>query len=233
MKGRQLKYEITKLDGNGIIKRFDDIKNQLVNNNYSSSGIYLRISQQETFLKKQIPELIRYVNRSKFIYSILSYFLILIIGIAFIYVSATFFNDVAISLEPIDAIDKLQSIDSVFSIIIAGVVSIGGIMLWSNEQAHKKTNKLLKELRAFIHIIDMHQLAKPKEAIGELNNGTVIASPNQRKVYLSSIRDSILMSGKIAALIYQISSDNRSKTEVAEIEQLCESIALRILTKHN
>ena len=38
--------------------------------------------------------------------------------------------------------------------------------------------------------------------------------------------------GKIAALIYQISSDSRSKSQAAEVEQLCESISMRLLLKY-
>lgn len=227
-----MKYERNKIDPTGIVKRFDDIKLQLISHGYETSGIYSRICQQEVFLKQKIPALVNYVFWLKQIFSILALFLTLVISGAFIYASAIFFNGVAGSLQPVDAVSKLQSIDSVVSIIIAGVVSIASVMIWSNEQAHKKIDQSLQDLRAFIHILDMHQLAKPKESIGALKDGLVNASNEQRQTYVSCIRDSILISGKIAALIYQISSDSRSKSQAAEVEQLCESISMRLLLKY-
>lgn len=227
-----MKYERNKIDPTGIIKRFDDIKKQLTNSGYESSGIYTRICQQEIFLKHQIPQLVQYVSKLNKCFSFMALTLILVISGAFIYASAIFLNNVAGSAQPIDAVSKLQSIDSVVSIIIAGVVSIASVMIWSNEQSHKKINKSLQDLRAFIHILDMHQLAKPTGSIGALKDGLVIASAEQQQIYVSCIRDSILISGKIAALIYQISSDSRSKSEAAEVEQLCESISMRLLLKY-
>jgi len=227
-----MKYERNNIDPSGIIKRFDDIKAQLTASGYKQSGIYSRICQQEFFLTDQIPELIRYVNRLKKLFSILAFSLAFVIILAFFYTSAIYFQNVAGAIQPVDAVDELQSIDSVVSVILAGVVSIGSVMLWSNEQAHRKINQSLQNLRAFIHIMDMHHLAKITESIGALQSGQVIATEDQRKVYISCIRDTILISGKIAALIYQISSDSRSKSDAADIEQLCESISTRLLLKY-
>ena len=78
----------------------------------------------------------------------------------------------------------------------------------------------------------MHHLAKPRHIIGALENGRVEASEKQKGAYISAVRDSILISGKIAALIYQISTDNDSRLEAAAIEQLCEAIAMRLLLRY-
>lgn len=224
-----MKYEKRKIDTNGILKRFADIKTTLIEQGYGNSGIFQRICQQENLLKEQIPTLVASVKKLKIFFSFMAVILVSIITLSFIYASVLFLNNALGSQHPLD---ELQSIDSVVSIIIAGIVSVGSVMFWSNSQAHKKINDALTDLRAFIHIVDMHHLAKPRHIIGALENGSVEASEKQKGAYISAVRDSILISGKIAALIYQISSDNVSRHEATEIEQLCEAIAMRLLLRY-
>ena len=121
-----MKYEKRKIDTNGILKRFADIKTTLIEQGYGNSGIFQRICQQENILEEQIPALVASVKKLKIFFSFMALILISIITISFIYTSALFFNNALGSLQPID---ELQSIDSVVSIIIAGIVSVGGVML--------------------------------------------------------------------------------------------------------
>jgi hypothetical protein len=130
----------------------------------------------------------------------------------------------------------LQGIDATFNIALlmgAALLFIGGL-----ENRWKRTRALedVHELRAMVHVIDMHQLTKDPSAT-LIPGPATAASPDRTMTpyelmrYLDYCSEMLALTGKIAALYAHSSRDAVVIATVNELEQLVASMSLKIWQK--
>ena len=149
----------------------------------------------------------------------------------------------ASAIAPLHLSAKLQSwVEFVqgFESGINAILLIGAaIFFLFTIEARIKRHRALKalhELRALAHIIDMHQLTKDPERVG--NNGPSTKSSPKRVMtdfeltrYLDYCSEMLSLTGKIAALYVQGFDDPVVLSAVDQIEDLTTSLSRKIWQK--
>jgi len=130
--------------------------------------------------------------------------------------------------------DFLQGFDAAVSLAIF----IGGaaFFIWSLESRWKRARalKALHELRAIVHVIDMHQLTKDPSALGAAR---VSSSPERSMTpfelmrYLDYCSELLSLAAKLAALYAEKSSDPVVVDTVGDIERLTSALSSKIWQK--
>jgi hypothetical protein len=130
----------------------------------------------------------------------------------------------------------IQGIDAGFNIAILLGASL--LFMGSLESRMKRARALedVHELRAMVHVIDMHQLTKDPSAT--IISGPATAASPQRTLtpfelmrYLDYCSEMLALTGKIAALYAHSSRDAVVIATVNELEQLVASMSLKIWQK--
>ncbi len=125
--------------------------------------------------------------------------------------------------------------------VLASTVFVGAavLFLFSIETRLKRRRALsaLHELRAFGHVVDMHQLAKDPEGIlkrqpkiSEVKDSTT-HSLFELNRYLSYCTELLAIVSKIAAVYVQDFPDNTTVSAVEQVESLCARLAQKIWQK--
>ncbi len=130
--------------------------------------------------------------------------------------------------------DFLQGFDAAISLAIF----IGGsaFFVWTFEDRWKrgKAMKALHELRAIVHVIDMHQLTKDPSMLGAARVSSSPErnmSPFELTRYLDYCSEMLSLTAKLAALYAEQNSDPIVVDTVGDIERLTSSMAAQIWQK--
>lgn len=141
----------------------------------------------------------------------------------------------ALSLRASDELsDFLQGFDAAISLAIF----IGGaaFFVWTFEGRWKRDRalKALHELRAIVHVIDMHQLTKDPSMLGAAR---VSSSPERSMTpfelmrYLDYCSEMLSLTAKLAALYAEKISDPVVVDTVGDIERLTSALSAKIWQK--
>lgn len=164
------------------------------------------------------------------------------IGIALIhligiYIAARLLLDVHVEEDLTVASTLLTFCESALAVIV--FLGAAVIFLVSLEKRWKRSRALnaLHELRAFAHVVDMHQVSKDPE--GLLQRGQKLSTnPNQTtrtlydlNRYLSYCNELLAIISKIAALYVQDFPDGPSVSAVDQVENLCSGLSRKIWQK--
>jgi hypothetical protein len=128
-----------------------------------------------------------------------------------------------------------QGLESVVNLLI--LCGAGIWFLMTLEQRLKRGRVLtdLHELRAFAHVVDMHQLTKDPTAI--LSPGATTSSPKremsrfQLTRYLEYCAEMLSLIGKLAALYGERTPDTEVLGAVNDVDDLCTSLGRKIWQK--
>lgn len=130
--------------------------------------------------------------------------------------------------------DFLQGFDAAVSLAIF----IGGaaFFVWTFEARWKRDRalKALHELRAIVHVIDMHQLTKDPSMLGAAklsNSPQRNMTPFELMRYLDYCTEMLSLTAKLAALYAEKISDPVVVDTVGDIERLTSSLAAKIWQK--
>ncbi|MBX7249629.1 MAG: hypothetical protein K1X35_11385 [Caulobacteraceae bacterium] len=135
-----------------------------------------------------------------------------------------------------DFLDASQSLESVINLLL--LLTAGVWFLMSLEQRLKRGRVLkdLHELRAFAHVIDMHQLTKDPTVI--LSRGPSTQSSPTREMtrfqltrYLEYCAEMLALIGKLAALYGERTPDTEVLATVNDVEELSTSLGRKIWQK--
>lgn len=132
--------------------------------------------------------------------------------------------------------DFIQSIEAVFNVMILISAGIFFLVTLEIRLKRKKALKILHELRALSHIVDIHQLTKDPERILKPGNDTS-SSPSRSMTsfelarYLDYCSEMLSLIGKIAALYAQHFDDSVVLEAVDEIEDLTVGLSRKIWQK--
>lgn len=130
--------------------------------------------------------------------------------------------------------DFLQGFDAAVSLAI--FVGGAAFFVWTFEARWKRDRalKALHELRAIVHVIDMHQLTKDPSMLGAAR---VSSSPQRNMTpfelmrYLDYCSEMLSLTAKLAALYAEKISDPVVVDTVGDIERLTSALAAKIWQK--
>lgn len=129
-----------------------------------------------------------------------------------------------------------QGLESVVNLLI--LLGAGVWFLMTLEQRLKRGRVLrdLHELRAFAHVVDMHQLTKDPTTI--LSRGAPTSSSPKREMsrfqltrYLEYCAEMLALIGKLAVLYGERTPDTEVLGAVNDVEDLCTSLGRKIWQK--
>lgn len=135
-----------------------------------------------------------------------------------------------------DLFGTLQGIDSASNIIVLAGAAIFFMVRLEWRTKRKQALSDLHELRAVIHVIDMHQLTKDPSALVP-GATTTAASPERTMTafeitrYLDYCTEMLSLSAKVAALYAQNSSDDVVIDTVNDLERLAGVMSQKIWQK--
>lgn len=130
--------------------------------------------------------------------------------------------------------DFLQGFDAAVSLAI--FVGGAAFFVWTLESRWKRDRalKALHELRALVHVIDMHQLTKDPSMLGAAR---VSSSPERNMTpfelmrYLDYCSEMLSLTAKLAALFAEKISDPVVVDTVGDIERLTSALSAKIWQK--
>ncbi len=133
-----------------------------------------------------------------------------------------------------DLSDFLQGFDAAISLAI--FVAGAAFFVWTFEGRWKRerTLKALHEIRAIVHVIDMHQLTKDPSMLGAAR---VSSSPQRNMTpfelmrYLDYCSEMLSLTAKLSALYAEKISDPVVVDTVGDIERLTSSLSSKIWQK--
>lgn len=130
----------------------------------------------------------------------------------------------------------LQAIESILNELVYIGAAVWFLFSLENRMKRRRALDALHELRAFAHIVDMHQLTKDPEVV--LNPGKSTPSspvrdltPYELSRYLDYCSEMLALMGKIAALYVQRFQDAVALEAVDDIESLTTGISSKVWQK--
>lgn len=187
---------------------------------FPESGLY-QVSKQLLAFGQAALEDSEYVSRPIIPLRIVSGVLvvILILGILWTLQAATFPKD------PLSFTELITLLESGINDIIFLGAGLFFLFTFENRIKRRQALNSLHRLRAFAHVIDMHQLHKDPERVlerGELTPSTpnIELDAFELSRYLDYCSELLSLTGKIAGLYAQSADDPVIVDAVADIEQL-------------
>jgi len=137
------------------------------------------------------------------------------------------------------ATDLLALIEALESVVNLVILLAAGVWFFMTLEQRLKRGRVLEdlnELRAFAHVVDMHQLTKDPTTI--LSHGPRTTSSPRREMsrfqltrYLEYCAEMLSLIGKLAALYAERTPDTEVLGAVNDIEDLCTSLGRKIWQK--
>ena len=135
-----------------------------------------------------------------------------------------------------DALGVLTGLDAAFNVVV--LMGAAVFFLITVEERVKRRQVLadLHELRAIVHVVDMHQLTKDPSALLKGNSPTA-HSPKREMTeyqlarYLDYCTEMLSLTAKVAALYAQSFRDPVVVANVNEIEQLTTNLSRKVWQK--
>jgi hypothetical protein len=160
-----------------------------------------------------------------------------VLGIAFfVLVGYIIFHLKGVSAQVERYTELFQGVDAALNTFL---LMGGAIFFLFTQEVRLKRNralKLLHELRSLAHIVDMHQLTKDPETIGQEGTGTAVITRRmmtryQLSRYLGYCSEMSSLIGKVAALYVQKYDDPVVLSAVDQIEDLTTSLSRKAWQK--
>jgi hypothetical protein len=135
-----------------------------------------------------------------------------------------------------DLLALIEALESVINLLILLGAGIWFFMTLEQRLKRGRVLRDLHQLRAFAHVVDMHQLTKDPTTI--LSRGATTASSPKREMsrfqltrYLEYCAEMLALIGKLAALYGERTPDTEVLGAVNDVEDLCTSLGRKIWQK--
>jgi hypothetical protein len=159
-----------------------------------------------------------------------------ILVLAFIGTIVSIFASVRVNTTFTNFSDLMQGVEASFNLIVLISAAIFFLVTLEIRIKRKQALKIIHELRAMAHIVDIHQLTKDPERITSQGSDTA-SSPTRTMSsfelsrYLDYCSESLSLIGKLAALYAQHFDDHVVLEAVDEIEDLTTGLSRKIWQK--
>jgi hypothetical protein len=132
--------------------------------------------------------------------------------------------------------DFIQAVDASFNVLVLTSAAIFFLVTVEVRIKQKRALKMMHELRALAHIVDIHQLTKDPERILSPERNTSSSPTRSMTVfelarYLDYCSEMLSLIGKIAALYAQYFNDPVVLNAVDDIEDLTTGLSRKIWQK--
>ena len=182
---------------------------RLEQSSYQGANLKQRLYELEDFLLNTGP--VKISNLKKKIRWLDITTKVLIMGVV---IFVAYFANSFVALFPkSNIIDGLTFFDAVFNILTGSLVLLFGIRQFLREQSQNLVKEMVDNLQRSVHLLDMHQMGK----------GAAIDESTR-----AIIAETIIICGKIAAVINQESDDPYVISSVKHLEIYSEMVAQRI-----
>jgi hypothetical protein len=139
-------------------------------------------------------------------------------------------------LRRADPVGITQGLDAVVNLLLLAFGAIWFVLTLEQRLKRRRILRALYELRAFAHVIDMHQLTKDPSVV--LGGGTPTASSPERRMnafelsrYLDYCAEMLALIAKLAALYAGRTHDGEVFAAVNEVEDLTSNLGRKIWQK--
>ncbi len=139
-------------------------------------------------------------------------------------------------LRRADPVGLTQGLDSVVNLLLLAFGAIWFVLTLEERLKRRRVRARLYELRAFAHVVDMHQLTKDPTVILSASEPTT-SSPQRRMSkfelsrYLDYCAEMLALIAKLAALYAGRSRDGQVIAAVGEVEELTSDLGRKIWQK--
>jgi hypothetical protein len=135
-----------------------------------------------------------------------------------------------------EAIGSVQGIEAFINTAVLGGLGLVTLIQLEHRLKRQRAAQGLHELRAIIHVIDMHQMTKDPSTLHPDYTITTVSPPRsftsaELDRYLDYCSEMLALTGKLAALYAQAVSDDSLAATVNDIEQLGSSLSGKIWQK--
>ena len=135
-----------------------------------------------------------------------------------------------------DLLNLTQGLDSLVNLALLLGGGIWFLLTLEERWKRARVQRWLHELRAFAHVIDMHQLTKDPTVI--LRAGTATPSSPQRAMtefqltrYLEYCAEMLSLTGKLSAVYAGASNDHVIIAAAGDVENLCTDLGRKVWQK--
>jgi len=201
-----------------------------INERFPNSGLG-KVGADFHEFSKHCAENIEWISRPIYWIRILTYFFIGLAVVGLIY---------SVTLLEFEVTPTFSNVAGVVEAVVNDLVLLGAgiFFLVTLENRVKRTRaiKSLNELRGFAHVVDMHQLTKDPQIIGQPHSATDhspkrVMTKFELQRYLDYCSEMLSLIGKTAALYAQQLPDEVVLTSANELEQLCNGLSRKIWQK--
>jgi len=145
------------------------------------------------------------------------------------------FSAFSISVQKINLVEFIQALEAGINDVVLISVAIYFFITLERRVKRHRALRVIHELRAIAHIIDMHQLTKDParlqwEAMGKVKSRNKL-TPFQLTRYLDYCSEMLSLVGKISVLYVQYFDDPVALTAVNEVENLTNGLSRKIWQK--
>lgn len=221
----------TSLDPEKVRKTINHLYKR-ISERFPNSGLAGVAHELETACERS-TERIEWIARPHWPLRILRYALIIAIILGVI---VAVLNIKPSEIEKLDFVEVIQTLEAGINDVV--MISVALFFVWTLEARIKRRRamKALHELRSIAHVIDMHQLTKDPERLGNSHERTESSpenhlSPFQMRRYLDYCAEMLSLTGKVAALYLRTLDDATVVATVNEIEGLSTGLSRKIWQK--
>jgi fumarate reductase subunit D len=220
----------SRLNHTKVLETIDKLSNR-VNDRFPNSGLRSVVSDLSTIASEGLKNL-EWIDKPNLLIRISSY-LVILIAISGLVIS---FRMVDFDVESFSFVDVITIIESAINDIVLLGAAIFFMITLENRIKRGKAIKILNELRAVAHVVDMHQLTKDPHRMLKSKENTVhspkqILSKLELQRYLDYCAETQSLIGKVAALYSQNLPDDIVVRSVNEIENLTTGFSRKIWQK--
>jgi len=136
-----------------------------------------------------------------------------------------------------DLLAESQGLESSVNLLLLLAAGIWFLMTAEQRLKRGRVLKDLHELRAFAHVVDMHQLTKDPTIILAAPSTRTTSSPKREMTrfqltrYLEYCAELLALIGKLAALYGERTPDTEVLSAINDVEDLCTSLGRKIWQK--
>jgi type II secretory pathway pseudopilin PulG len=135
-----------------------------------------------------------------------------------------------------DAVGSVQSIEAVINTAVLAILGLAALIQLESRIKRRRAAAGLHELRAMIHVIDMHQLNKDPATFAADYVPTAHSPQHdltaaQMERYLDYCSEMLAITGKLAALYAQAVADDGVAQAVNDIENLGSNLSRKVWQK--
>jgi hypothetical protein len=218
------------LDG-AAITRTVDLLARRVEARFPESGLS-RVVRELGGIARRTPETTAFIGRP--ILALRAAALVLVAGVVALVAHGV--ASLRVQLGPVSWAELAQGIEASINDLLFFGAAVFFLFTLEVRVKRRRALAAIQELRSIAHVIDMHQLTKDPEWVLDRGGETGVHPPwsmsrFELSRYLDYCAEALSLTGKLAALYIQGSSDSVALQAVNEVEELTTGLSRKIWQK--